>query len=606
MKFRWFCALTLILAACGDDTGAVEDGGLDMRGDGAVVHSDGGVADAGVVNVGDSGLSDAGVAIDGGNDADAGPQDDWPLPRPGDMGTGGACAEPEHGPIDPSWPEVFVGVEGCDDGGDGSRGTPFCTFERAFEVADAAPYVVSVLSGTYRQRSHRLTRPGTAEEYFVVRAAPGETPVILGSSAVLGADFEAYGDGLYRADVSALENDPTGFWTASGERLAHAMERRDGRRSHAPVSMLTEPGWTKGDSAGQGCGQDNDGCFIYLRPPAEMDVAATDFEASQGSFFYSGGGHYQVVSGLTVHFTQATAIFFEGARHVLLEDNVFAHNANGDDNAYSLRLWGADGAIVRRNRISDSEYWSGAENSHGVTFMIGGDEAPMWVCENEIFNMNGAAVSTKSGSSQVHVVGNHIHDVTYGVRTPSWRCHWRGCDTRLFPGGGYVIRENLFERCGTGVLTNTVSERLESVEANEIHNNVFADVQHGVLIRRANVQPVIRNNVFVGEGEGLRFQAGGTTTWPEYYFGEGLRSDHNHYAVPTPIYVYANWSGTEEALSLGDYQERYGVEAMSNAGEVSFGPRYRPMESSPLWNTGDAAAYEGATSVHRGLWPLLP
>ncbi len=553
----------------------------------------------------DAGPTDAAL-MDGGGPRDGGPPGvDWPVPVPGSPGTGPACPEPVQGPIGADWPEVFVGVAGCDDSGAGTRDVPFCTFEQAFSVADAAPYIVTVLDGTYRQRGHRLNRPGSADEYFVVRADEGARPVILGSEALAGGDFESAMGGLVRVDVSGLDNNPTGLWTDAGRRIIHVMETREGERSHANAADLVDPGtWTKADASGVGCGRDNPGCFIYLRPFEDMDVSTTSFEASQGNFFTSIGGDYQVVDGLTIHFTQSTAIFFEGAQHILIQNGEFAHNANGNDNSYSLRLWGADGALVRRNRVSDSRYWGGAVNSHGITFMVGGDEIDIWVCENEVFDIIGHGVSTKGGSSNVQVVGNYIHDVGNGVHTSSARCHWRGCDVRDFPGGGYAIRENLFENCRAGVAIARTGERPESVSPSRIYNNLFIDTERGVETLRVSTQPLVRNNVFVGTGNGLYFRAGGMTTWPDYYISEGFDSDFNLFDADSSIYVYANWSGMEAAQDLATYQMNYSAEANSIEGDPMLDDRYMPRAGSPVLGSGDPAVYSGTTRVNRGLWPF--
>ncbi|NOY93401.1 MAG: hypothetical protein GXP55_19625 [Deltaproteobacteria bacterium] len=540
-----------------------------------------------------------GVALDGGP-----PGVDWPLPIPGSPGTGPACPEPAQGPIGDDWPEVFVGVAGCDDTGAGTRELPFCTFEKAFEVADTVPYIVTVLEGTYRQRGHRLNREGTADEYFVLRADQGARPVILGSDAIAGGDFESATGELFRVDVSGLEKDPKGLWTAEGRRIIHVMETRDGERSHANTADLVEPGsWTKADDSGVGCGRDNAGCFIYMLPFADMDVSTTAFEASQGNFFYS-QGDYQVVDGLTIRFTQSTAIFFEGAKHILIQNSDFAHNANGNDNSYGLRLWGADGALVRRNRVSDSRYWGGAVNSHGITFMVGGNEQDIWVCENEVFDIIGHGVSTKNGSSNVHVVGNYLHDLGNGVHTSDSRCHWRGCDVENFPGGGYTIRENLFENCRAGVAIARTDSRPINVTPSRIFNNVFVDTERGVETLRVSTQPFVRNNIFVGTGNGLYFRAGGMTTWPDYFISEGFDSDFNLFDTASAIYVYADWAGTEQAQDLATYQANYSAETDSLEADPMLDDRFMPRAGSPALGSGDPDVYPGATSVNRGLWPF--
>src|SRR5690606_19598176 len=311
-----------------------------------------------------AGGSAAGGSAAGGS---GGVADDWPLPRPGSPGAGPACPAPEQGPIGADWPEVFVGEEGCDDAASGSREQPVCSLGRALELIPVAPGIVTLLEGTYRAGA-TVNRRGSASEYFVIRAASGAKPVVLGSTAISGASFEAAGDGLTRAAVSALENDPAGLWLADGTRMIHVMEMRDGVRSHAPTSAVLEAGtWTKADVDGNGCGDDNAGCYIYLRPPAGLDVSTASFEASQHGFVYSNGGSFLVIDGISTRFTQSAAVFTEDATNLLIQNCDFAHNANSNDNSYNLRLWGSDGSVVRNNKVSDSRYWGGAVNSHGIT-----------------------------------------------------------------------------------------------------------------------------------------------------------------------------------------------------------------------------------------------
>ena len=58
----------------------------------------------------------------------------------------------------------------------------------------------------------------------------------------------------------------------------------------------------------------------------------------------------------------------------MFQNSHFAHNSNSVDNAYGLHLWNANGTIVRNNVLHDSRYWRGGVNSHGITFMVAGDE----------------------------------------------------------------------------------------------------------------------------------------------------------------------------------------------------------------------------------------
>ena len=557
-------------------------------------------------------VSFAGCGSDDGGGSSITPPDGAVSP-----GLGPGCPEPPHGEIGDDWPEVFVGTEGCNDEGGGTREEPFCTFTRAFEVADEAPYVMTVLDGTYRlvdvfDSSNHQIRAGSEEAFFVIRAAQDATPVLLGSRRLEGADFVDAGGGLVRVDVSSLPTEPRGMWTADGQRMIHEMEMIGGTRSHADASALEEPGtWTKADDSGEGCGSENDGCFIYLRPAEGMVVGETSFEVSQRSFLYVGASHYMVVRGLTFKFTHSTSIFFEGADYILLEDNTFGHNANSNDNAYSVRIWNANGAMVRRNRVYDSRYWGGAVNSWGITFMLSGEEAPNWVCENEIHDIIGMGVGSKGGASDIHVVGNYIHDVGKGIEIPNSRCHWRGCEEQLWNGGGWVVRENLFVRCSAGVEVRAVYDRPEAILQSFIYNNLFYDTERGIVIPRNTHEPPprVRNNLFTGGQAGIYFTAGGTTTWPDYWLALGFDSDYNAFDVEAAIYARANWSGTEQGYTLDDYRGEFGGEEHS----VSLDPQLEGQEphwtlpaGSPLREAGDPAVYDDLSTVHMGPEPTTP
>jgi hypothetical protein len=552
-----------------------------------------------------------------GCDSDESGSGRWEPDIVAEPGAGPGCPEPAHAPMDPSWPEVFVGIDGCDDGGDGTRDVPFCTFTRAFEVADATPYVMTVLDGTYRlvdvfEGSNHQIRRGEAEGYFVIRADEGADPVLLGSRPLDGADFEPAGEGLMRIDVSTLPEEPRGMWTAQGERMIHEMQMLDGVRSHADTSALEEPGtWTKADANGTGCPSENEGCYIYLNPPAGMNVTETDFEVSQRSFLYAGSSHFMVVRGLTFNFTHSTSIFFEGADDILLEENTFAHNANSNDNSYSVRIWNANGAIVRNNRVTDSRYWGGSVNSWGITFMVSGEEKANWVCNNEIWDIIGMGVGSKGGASNVHVVGNYIHDVGKGIEVPNSRCHWRGCDEQLWYGGGWVVRENVFVRCGSGAEIRPVYDRPDAILQSFFYNNLFVDTDRGIVIPRNTHQPppVVRNNIFTGTGSGIYFTAGGTTTWPDYWLSLGFDSDYNVFDTDHAIYVRANWSGTEQGYTLEEYRAEYGGEESSmevDPGLDGAEPDYHLSAQSPLHGAGDPSVYQTLDTVDIGHEPSPP
>jgi Right handed beta helix region len=529
-----------------------------------------------------------------------------------------ACIEPLQGPVGTDWPEVVVGLAGCDDSGPGTAATPVCHFAEAIARLPEAPGILTIQDGTYRLEDHweedrgsfSVSRPGTKDAYFVIRAAQGAHPVLVGSVALDGSDFEDAGDGLFRADVSHMVRDTKGLWTADGSRMAHIMETRDGVRSHANVADLVEPStWTKADAGGTGCDSDNEGCFIYVRPATDLDVPATDFEVSQGHFTGAIGSTFMVMRGLTFRFTQPTAAYFENAHHVLIEDCDFGHNANSNDNSYSVQVWSSQGALLRRNKAFDSRYWGGAVNSHGLTFMITGDATPVWACDNEVWDIIGHGISIKGGVSNLHVVGNYIHDVGNGIHVSASRCHWQGCDVHHYPGGAWIIHENICERCGNGVYLPGIHDNPDHVFPSYIFNNLFIDCDSGVSIAKTSPMPLVRNNLFVGGDKGLHLNgAGDTTNWADLWLDRGLDSDYNlFFECASSLYVTANWSGAERAMTLDEYRadfgDEYGVEQHSLEADPLLDADYRPGPGSPALNAGDPSVYRDDATVHLGIWP---
>ena len=552
----------------------------------------------------------------------------YQAPEAGEQGRGAPCPEPVQAELGADWPEVFVGIDNCNDEGEGHRAEPFCTFPAAFSAVPSAPAIVTVLDGDYRliehwdegRRNIHLHRPGTEDGYFVIRAEAGSSPLLIGSQRLEAGIWHEVGEGLWRTDAAGLSWDAKGLWLSDGRRIIHEMEMRDGVRSHAPVQQLSEPGsWTKANGGGEPCGtESNEGCFLYVRPFADTDMSSATFEASQGHFISAIGCPYLVMEGLTFRFTQSAASFFENCDFLLIQDNDFGHNANGNDNAYSIFISYSQGVMVRRNKAFDSRYWGGAgSNSKGITFMVSGDEEPLYACYNEVWDILNGGITTKSGVSNLHVVGNYIHDVGSCVQVPGPRCHWHGCEGEgdqghTFASGNWTIRENILERCGSGISYNSrASEHHDfSYEyRNYAFNNLFIDCTYGVNIGPWTVGQTIRNNIFMGSGVGLYLNnAAGEDRWPDWFLARGLDSDYNIFDTDTAIQAHINWTGAgRHPLSLADYQADY--EGEENSFEtlplLDDNNHYRPLPGSPSLGLGDPAMYQGSDQVNIGLWPFF-
>ncbi|NOY91611.1 MAG: right-handed parallel beta-helix repeat-containing protein [Deltaproteobacteria bacterium] len=534
---------------------------------------------------GSSNPSDGGVSADSGTTASP-----------------SACPAPAQAPMDSAWPEVFVGVAGCSDEGDGSRATPFCGFGAAFDAIPAAPGVVTVLDGEYRltdqladgENRFRLSRPGSASAYFVIRADEGASPRIYGSVPVAGASFEAFGAaGVVRASVPGLSRRASGLWTASGRRIDH-QSGDFGTRYHADVSALESGRWTLADDSGTGCPNDDvAGCMLYINPAADLDISSESFELSQAGLLSSTGSDYLVVRGLTIEFTQWTPIFVSGAEHVLIEDNELAHNAAyGGNNAYGLALWSVNSSLVRRNRVLDTRYWVSA-NSWGITFMVSGDapDGDLWVCDNYLDDFQRAAIGSKGGASKLHAVGNEIHRANIGVEVTGSRCDGPRCDVR-FRGGAWVVGENLMVDCNTAVDLAFLSADDEGfVDPSLVHNNVIVGAQFGVRVQNGDPLWTVRNNVFI---DTQAFRLGGVDD-ASVLFGASLDSDYNFFAEGA-THVLFNSFAERGRWTLSEAQSAFDTEANSLSGPspLDAADGYAPPSGSPVLGAGDPSMYPDA------------
>lgn len=618
-------ASALVLVACSDDSGANASGSATTGS-----TSDGGGPDGSSASGGqdstDSGDCAAqcganGTCVDDAcecSDGYAGPScsdcaDGYVLDAEACVpimlgGAGPGCLTPPQGPIGADWPEVFLGVEGCDDAGPGTRAQPFCSWQVAINANDV-PATVTVLDGDYRfpeAGRGQVNKPGTAQEYFTLRADEGASPVFYGSERVEAGAWEAAGDGVWRTPVEGWRNNPTGLWLADGTRVLHQTDF-DGGRLHANVAELVEPNrWTKANAGGIRCDNDNAGCFIYLRPSTGLVPNNEAFEASQANLLFALGSDYLVIRGLTTRFTQSSGLFVESSDFVLIEDNDFGHNSNGNDNAYSAFVQYADGTMLYNNRAFDSRYWGGYANSKGLTVMTGGDQADIWICGNEVWDIIGQGIATKSGVSNAHIVGNYVHEVATAIVVPSQRCHWNGCDVQLWPGGNWTIRENIIEGCREGIDMHTFNPEADYA-GNRIYNNLFVDTGYGIKIDLGNRPEFIRNNIFIGGDAGLLLEAiiSGEQGWPDRLLDNGLDSDRNLFFNTAAVMQHPNSSGASYTpLSLEEYVTQYGGDANSLGADPQLDADWRPGAGSPVLGAGDPSTYD-ANTVNIGLWPLF-
>ncbi len=558
------------------------------------------------------------------------------------------CAVPVQEAVNTSsWPEVFVGTaaHGCEDSAAaGTRAKPLCNPHLALARLTSKGRVLTFLDGVYRLDD--LPKPdgsrgalgvpnvkATATEFLVLRAAAGAKPLILGSVALSGGWTEhSQSPRVFRRAVDPLLRDVKALYQVvdgpqasylRARRFRHVMESRSGARSHAPVAALADGStvgsletsitetqatrdgtWTKADASGAGCGEGNAGCYLYLRvDDAAFDPNAVSFEASQYAAI-GGAGSYLVVQGLHTRFTQCgglnCSIQFEGVTQALIQDSSFGHVANSDDNSYGLGLWFSNGSIVRRNVVFDSAYWGGVSNSKGITFMCGGDVAPNWVCNNEVFHIPGqAGVTSKGGESNLQVLGNHVHDCTVGIESS----HVREQDGKKYPAGNWTVQQNLVERCDSGVLLSR-NGKADEQPGEQIRNNLFRDNREAVTFS-AGTPPGSRvvNNLFLAGprseqcngkdcGAALYFanNAGEVRDFDYLFTTAKIHTSHNlFHGFAWTHGVNRNWTANYVNRTLAEFQQAFaahGAEEGSLDADPLLGSDLAPGPGSPLLGTG--------------------
>jgi hypothetical protein len=517
--------------------------------------------------------------------------------------------------------ELVVATDGSD-ANPGSLAEPFGTITHALSVAQNGD-VVQIRAGTYRLMDEgpdaiALALPDATESSFLtIEAYPGEEPVMLGSLSTAGQSWESAGGGLWRVSAAFLPRDPTGLFEAD-RRVEHVMKDVAGVRSHADVSALTTPGsWTKADDAGIGCSSDNAGCFIVMHPVDATDPNSQIYELSQRKLFYSTGVSYLTIRGLTLYYTQDAAFSIEGGRGQLIENNVLGHNSNGDDNAYSLFVSYGGGAVVRNNRAFDSKYWGGFSNSKGITLMDMDPADPSLVEGNEVYDIVGQGIATKSGVANLVVQRNFVHDVGLGIEPPGPRCDWTKPDCVLgdpeyYPGGGWTIRENAIVRCGQGVSMTTLPES-EGGIANRIYNNVFhGNEGSGVDLRLENTGTLVANNLFLENARGMFLDHGGSgEAIPIDDFMPIFSAHHNLFFGNQSDYLFRpDWTGADgsgTSYAVDEIQAGYPQEQGSLASDPlvvdATLPDFHLQAGSPAEQAGDGALYQVA-AVDIGMYPF--
>lgn len=510
--------------------------------------------------------------------------------------------------------EYFVSPQG-NDANAGSISAPWRSLSHGLDALTTGD-TLTLRAGVYRLTGetdlHTINTP-----HLTVQGYAGELVEIFGSYSTANDTWQPYNANVWRIPAGQLSSDPKGMFNGQ-QRVDHQSDL-DGGRDHDNVSHLVLPNhWTKADTNGNQCFADNSGCYIYLYPAAGQNPNDEVYELSQrGLPRVAANGDYFTLRNVRVYYTQSSPIFFEGADFITLEDNVFGHVSNGNDNSYGVRIWDSEGSVVRRNKVFDSVYWGGTSNSKGITFMVSKPGAPNVVEYNEIFDIPGrAAVGTKGGVSNLIVRYNHIHDVYAAFEPGHFRCVWSssntdGCqvtDPEYRPAGNWRIYGNIVTHSEVGLLLAAFEEDGDN---NWLYNNVFYNMKSAVNIGWDGVfGTVIANNIFMNNEVGIYLQSGGTTTTVDDYLDQFV-SHHNLYfnTSVADIHLRPNWGGnfySGTSYDLATFQSQFSeteVQSISMDPQFVDTTEFNLLESSPAVDAG-SGEFWGVSAVNMGAHPF--
>jgi len=505
--------------------------------------------------------------------------------------------------------EYFISPQG-DDANPGTMSQPWRTISQGLNsVSDGD--TLTLRGGIYRliEEANRPSFINTPN--LTLQGYAGETVELLGSYSTASDTWQVYNANVWRIPADQLTRDPKGMF--NGDKRIDHQTNFDSGRDHDHVSNLVEPNhWTKADINGTQCFADNSGCYIYLYPPIGELPNNEVYELSQHGLPRTVSDYF-TLRNVHIYYTQSSPMFFEGADYVTLEDNVFGHISNGNDNSYAVRIWNSEGSVVRRNKVFDSVYWGGTSNSKGITFMISKLGEPNVVEYNEIYDIPGrAAVGTKGGVSNLIVRYNYIHDVYNAFEPGHFRCaQGSGCqpgDPQYRPGGDWFIYGNIVSHTEVGL---RLAAYEEDGDNNWLYNNVFYQVKAAVEIGWDGVfGTVIANNIFINNEVGIYLKSGGTnTTVPDYL--DQFESHHNLYFNNShaDIHLRPNWGGnfySGTPYDLATFKTQFSQTELQS---ISVDPQFINTtdfylsENSPAIDAGDGAFWN-VPSVHMGAHPF--
>jgi len=317
-----------------------------------------------------------------------------------------------------------------DDGNPGTRERAFKTLQHAADTVRAGDTVYA-MSGVYKERYLFRKLKGTEGKPIVFMAAPGQKPIIDGSTTIekgKGAWRKA-GKGIYSTALD-VKPDGKGYLAQDGKRMFRCWSLDDLKANKLGVPRA----WFFDDKAKK----------LFIMPGSGVDPEEHEYKVVFADYGVSlQASQYVVVRGFEVRYFGSAAVgITEGARGCIVIDNVL-HHAPG---AVVMSGYDSTDNVVWRNDMYDEGLvdftWSQIKASEyrrqGLTCATGRGSSicynrvheffdcldpETWqmveniernrdldVMYNELYNSGDDAIEADGGGVNMRIHGNHIRN----------------------------------------------------------------------------------------------------------------------------------------------------------------------------------------------------
>ncbi len=403
-----------------------------------------------------------------------------------------------------------------------------CSLAQAISLAGAGDEIL-LRGGVYHSGNYSMPRSGAESAPIVIRAYPGETPVLDGADPG-PFTWSHYSGGVYRTSQAP---NAVHYILADGYRLFPYT----GLGSLVALDRDNTPGFY----------QDATGLYVHLESGVNPDGADIIVSGYNTAFLVE-QDHIYFVDLTFRHYGRQSypkVIYLNNASDCLIQGCTFAFNDLGigikrdshrnviqDNEFYDVifnwpwldikEVGGLEdggitfydpvdgrGNVIRRNTFHDD--FDGfnicPENSIAVT-----NETDVY--DNEIYRMGDDGVETDGRCSNVRIIGNRFHDILMGISLAP-----------VYDGPVYAIR-NLIYRTGVGNNSYTGSPfKFNSGYGLSgpmflFHNtcDAFYGGNNGLYIKAPGtwVNIYARNNIWSGTGYGIENYNAGQPTDFDY------------------------------------------------------------------------------------------